>query len=86
MTLTAAFPRILADVLGRPIEVASEMDTSALGAAILAARAVNLPDTSLRPPMQRLEPEHSAVEIYQRQYERWQYAGKKLDEAMQEMP
>ena len=86
MTLTAAFPRILADVLGRPIEVAPEVDASALGAAILAARAVGMPDASLRPPMQRLEPEPPAVETYQRQYERWQYVGEKLDEAMQEMP
>ena len=86
MTLTAAFPRILADVLGRPIEVAPEVDASALGAAILAARAVGMPDSSLRPPMQRLEPERPAVETYQRQYERWQYVGEKLDEAMQEMP
>ena len=86
MTLSAIFPRILADVFDRPIEVASEVDTSALGAAILAARAVGIPDASLRPPMQRLEPEPPAVETYQRQYERWQYIGEKLDEAMQEMP
>lgn len=86
MTQGRLFPRILADVLGRPVEVARKVDVTGLGAAILAARATGLPETSLRTLMDRVEPEPAAVETYARSYERWRRAGERLDETMKELP
>ncbi|MGB2696114.1 MAG: FGGY family carbohydrate kinase [Dehalococcoidia bacterium] len=86
MTRTAAFPRILADVLGRPIEVAEQVDVTGLGAAILAARAVGLPEDALRATVRRIEPDPAHNDTYARSYERWRHLGKRLDDTMGELP
>ena len=83
-TRVPIFPQILADVLARPIEVARELDVSARGAALLAARATGVSKEPLALPTERLEPEPAAVEIYRRQYERWRRLGEALDRTMQE--
>ena len=70
LTRAELFPRIFAGVLGRPLDVAQQPDASACGAAVLAARAVGLDETSLRAPMALTEPDDT--ETYQPLYERWQ--------------
>ena len=77
------FAQILADVLARPIEVARELDVSARGAALLAARATGVSEP-LALATERIEPEPAAVETYRRQYDRWRQLGAALDKTMEE--
>jgi autoinducer 2 (AI-2) kinase len=85
LTRVSIFPRILANVLARPIELAKEAEVSARGAAILAARAVGI-DEGLGPvPVERIEPESGAVETYERQYQRWRRLSEALDRTMKEL-
>lgn len=70
-------PRILADVLGRPIEVARAPETSAIGAAILAAVAVGL-HPSLETAVEAmagqrttLTPDAGVSAAYDDLYDRW---------------
>lgn len=86
MTRTPAFARILADALGRPIEVAREVDVTGLGAARLAARATGVSEDRLRATMERVEPEPTNASTYARAYERWRRLGQRLDETMKELP
>ncbi|MCH7718365.1 MAG: hypothetical protein IIB21_02745, partial [Chloroflexi bacterium] len=83
-TRVPVFPQILADVLERPIEVARELDVSARGAALLAARATGVSKEPLALSTERIEPEPAAVETYRRQYDRWRRLGEALDKTMQE--
>lgn len=84
-TRVPVFAQILADALARPIEVAREADVTARGAALLAARAVGLPDTSLVTPTERVEPDPAAVKTYRRQYDRWRRLGEALDTIREEI-
>ena len=80
------FPRILADVLGRPIEAALDADVTGRGAAILAARAIaKTPPVALK-PMERIEPQPDATAAYQRYYERWRQLSQRLDTLREELP
>ncbi len=83
LTQAAPFPRIVADALGRPVEVAREVDVTGLGAARLAAEAVGLPADGLVPPVERIEPEAGVSETYRRAYERWRRLGVALDATME---
>ncbi len=85
-TRAAVFPSILAGVLARPIEVADEAETSALGALMLAAEAAGLPAARLASPTGRIEPDPASVETYRRQYERWRRLAGALDQTMKELP
>lgn len=85
-TRAAVFPHIVADVLGRPIEVAQELDVSARGATLLAARATGAAENGLMTPLEPVEPDSTAAETYQRCYQRWRRLGEALDRTMQELP
>jgi sugar (pentulose or hexulose) kinase len=85
-TKTAIFPTMLASLLEREIDVAQDLEVSARGAALLAARAVGLSDDALRIDTKRVAPNDADVETYRRSYARWQHIGKALDEAMKGMP
>jgi len=85
LTNAAVFSRILCDVLARPIEVAQDVEVTARGAALMAARAAGLDETSLRVDMQSIEPDGPAAEGYERRYQRWRKLGAALDRTMQEL-
>jgi autoinducer 2 (AI-2) kinase len=85
LTRSPVFPSILASVLGRAIDVASEPEASALGAAALAGRAAGLDDETLISPVARFEPDAGAAETYRHQYERWRKLGAALDATMKEL-
>lgn len=85
LTRSPVFPSILASVLERAIDVASEPEASALGAAALAARTVGVADDSLVSPVERVEPDAGAVETYRHQYERWRHLCEALDRTMKEL-
>jgi sugar (pentulose or hexulose) kinase len=85
LTRSPVFPSILASALERPIDVASEPEASAIGAAALAARAVGIDDESLVSPVASVEPDTGAVETYRHQYERWRKLGAALDATMKEL-
>ena len=72
-------------MLNRPVELAREVEVSARGAALLAARAVGIDEGPGPVAMERLEPEPAAVETYQRQYQRWRRLSESLDNAMKEL-
>ena len=71
-TRSALFSQILADSLGRPLEICSEPEVSALGAAVVAAAGIGLhPDlASASEAMTRsgsvVEPDPAGVETYAR--------------------
>lgn len=85
MTQTPLFGRILSDVVARPIAVAQDVEVTARGAAVMAARAVGLKETSLRAEMQPIEPDGPVAEGYERRYQRWRKLGAALDRTMQEL-
>jgi len=77
MTRSAAFVRLLADVIGRPIRVAAMPEVSALGAAMCAAVGAGLYSSfaeaqAMAPPLICLEPDPAAVADYEDFYRRWQ--------------
>jgi sugar (pentulose or hexulose) kinase len=77
---------MLASVLGREIDVAQDVEVSARGAALLAARAAGPSAEGLRIEMQPVAPDAADAETYRRSYERWRHIGEALDEAMRGMP
>jgi sugar (pentulose or hexulose) kinase len=85
MTQAAGFPRILADVLNRPIEVAGEVQVTACGAARFAATEAGIPDEGLRSPLTAIEPDPSVADTYERSYGRWRSLREVLDANMQEL-
>ena len=85
-TRTATFPSMLASVLDREIDVAQDVEVSARGAALLAARAVGAPEDALRIETQPVAPDAADIETYRRSYERWRLIGEALDEAMRGLP
>lgn len=86
LTKAGPLPQIVADVLGAPVEVAREVDVSARGATMLAARAVGLNAEALRVEADVLIPEPAAVESYRGMYDRWSCLRQALDRTMQELP
>jgi autoinducer 2 (AI-2) kinase len=86
LTLAPVFPRILADVLGRKIEVAQDVETSARGAARLVARALGRADGAYTIPTQHIEPDAGAALAYGQRYLRWSQLGDRLDDIMKELP
>lgn len=70
-------PRILADVLGRPVEVARAPETSAIGAAMLAAVAVGLHPSvesavaAMAGGRTTIEPDAGVSAAYDDLYDRW---------------
>jgi len=77
MTRSAAFVRLLTDVLGRPVRVAGMAEVSALGAAMCAAVGAGLYGSfaeaqAMAPPLAAVEPDPAAVADYQDFYRRWQ--------------
>jgi sugar (pentulose or hexulose) kinase len=85
-TKTQIFPTMLASLLETEIEVAQDLEVSARGAALLAARAVGLSDDGLTIETRRVAPSNADTETYRRGYARWQHVGKALDAAMKGMP
>jgi autoinducer 2 (AI-2) kinase len=85
-TRTAIFPTMLASVLDGEIAVAQDVEVSARGAALIAARAVGASDASLTIETRRVVPDAADAEAYRRGYARWKHIGTALDEAMREMP
>jgi autoinducer 2 (AI-2) kinase len=85
MTQAVVFPRILADVLNRPIEVAGEVQVTACGAARFAAMEAGLPDEGLQSPLTAIEPDPSVGDTYERSYGRWRSLREVLDANMQEL-
>jgi len=71
------WPQILADVLGCPVDVAEHPESAALGAAILAGRAVGVlpedPPTGPR-PAGAARPSLAGQRVYARLYARWRSA------------
>jgi autoinducer 2 (AI-2) kinase len=85
MTRSAAFVRLLADVIGRPVRVAGLPEVSALGAAMCAAVGAGLYSSfteaqAMAPPLTCLEPDPAVVADYQDFYRRW----RGLDAALRE--
>jgi sugar (pentulose or hexulose) kinase len=77
MTRSAAFVRLLSDVIGRPVRVASVPEVSGLGAAMCAAVGAGLyggfaEAQAMAPPLTCLEPDPAVVADYQDFYRRWQ--------------
>jgi gluconokinase len=85
-TRTEIFPSILASALGREIDVVQDVEVSARGAALLAARAIGAPDDALRIETKPVAPDGADVETYRRSYERWRLIGEALDNAMRGLP
>jgi sugar (pentulose or hexulose) kinase len=73
-------------VLDRRSSVAQDVEVSARGAALLAARAVDAPEDTLRIETQPVAPDAADIETYRRSYERWRLIGEALDEAMRGLP
>ncbi len=86
LTLAPVFPCILADVLGRAIEVAQDVEVSGRGAARLVARALGRQDGVYTIPTQLIEPDPDASLAYAQRYQRWLQLGERLDEIMRELP
>jgi autoinducer 2 (AI-2) kinase len=85
-TQTAMFPAMLASVLEREIDVAQDIEVSARGAALLAARAAGASQDALRIDTKPVAPNATETETYRRSYARWRHIGEALDEAMRGMP
>lgn len=85
-TQTAIFPTMLASVLDREIDVAQDVEVSARGAALLAARAVGASQDALRVETRTVAPNAADTGTYRRSYARWRHIGEALDEAMRGMP
>jgi xylulokinase len=74
---SAVWCQIRADLIGRPVEVLSESDASATGAALIAAVAAGLSAdikaaTSALPlPLRRVEPNAATREAYKEAYARY---------------
>jgi sugar (pentulose or hexulose) kinase len=85
-TQTAIFPTMLASMLEREIDVAQDVEVSARGAALLAARAIGAPEDALRIETKTVAPSAADADAYRRSYARWRYIGQALDEAMRGMP
>jgi sugar (pentulose or hexulose) kinase len=86
MARSATFARLLADVIGRPVLVASVPEVSALGAAMCAAVGVGMYGTfeeaqAMCAPLSRLEPDLSYAADYQDFYRRWQHLDAALRQA-----
>jgi sugar (pentulose or hexulose) kinase len=86
MTRSAAFVRLLADIIGRRLRVASVPEVSALGAAMCAAVGAGLYGSfaeaqAMAPPLSSLEPDPAVVADYQDFYRRWQGLDAALREA-----
>jgi sugar (pentulose or hexulose) kinase len=84
MTRTKLFNQIVADVIGRPINVSSAPDASAVGAALiagaslssnpdLAGLAANAPTT-----LTKVDPQPVAAAEYEEHYGRWVEAQERL--------
>jgi autoinducer-2 kinase len=86
LTRAPIFSRILADVIGRPIDVAQDVEVSARGAARLLARARGRRDDMYATPTHRIEPDAGESHAYAPRYLRWRRLGEKLDEVMKELP
>ena len=85
MTRTVLFTQILADVLGRPIHVASTPDASAVGAALIAGASlsgdsdfVELAATA-KQGLHTIEPEPGVTAEYEEHYGRWLEAQERLN-------
>jgi xylulokinase len=69
--------RIRADIVGRPVEVASITDTSPIGAAILAATSVGLAASpgemaaALLGRVETIDPDSANAPVYDRDYQRY---------------
>jgi autoinducer 2 (AI-2) kinase len=85
LTRSPVFSRILADIVARPVEVAQDVEVTARGAAIVAARALGLHEGSLRAELRTLEPEAGAAAAYDGRYRRWRALGAALDRTMGEL-
>jgi sugar (pentulose or hexulose) kinase len=85
MTRTPAFVRIVADVLGRTVDVAHDYDVTARGAAIVASRAAG---TGAIPfaLVSAQKPDTANVDGYRRSFDRWDSLRVALDAKMQELP
>jgi sugar (pentulose or hexulose) kinase len=76
MSRSAAFTRILADVIGRPVKVAASGETSAVGAAALAFGAhyggrLNDAAREMTLDMATVEPDTRTSAGYEDYYARW---------------
>jgi autoinducer 2 (AI-2) kinase len=85
-TRTPFFAPMLASVLDSELDVAIDPEVSGRGAALLAARAIGVPEDSLVIESRRVAPHAPDVATYSRGYARWRHVGRALDAAMQEMP
>ncbi len=86
LTRAPIFGRILADVIGRPIDVAQDVEVSARGAARLVARALGKADGVYTVARQQIEPDAGESQAYAPRYLRWRRLAEKLDEIMKELP
>ncbi|MBI4337810.1 MAG: FGGY-family carbohydrate kinase [Chloroflexi bacterium] len=84
MARTTLFPRILADVLGHPVQLGTAPDVSTLGASLAALAAAgcfaSLQEASqaMARSCQALEPDVGAAAAYAECYQRWQAAQETL--------
>ncbi len=88
MSHSPLFAQILADVMGRSVDVARTPETSALGAATVASPALGLHDTiesaaeEMARPMRVVEPSVHASAIYEDCYGRWCEMAAQLESGM----
>jgi autoinducer 2 (AI-2) kinase len=77
MSRSPLFRRILADVVGRPLDIAAAPETTALGAAAVCSPAFGLHDTiesaatSMSRPRETIEPNLRTSAVYDDRYVRW---------------
>jgi autoinducer 2 (AI-2) kinase len=77
MSRSPLFRRILADVIGRALDIASSAETSALGAAVVCSPAFGLHDTieraaeAMSRPQEIVEPNMRTSAVYDDCYARW---------------
>jgi autoinducer-2 kinase len=82
---SAVFARILADVLGRPVDLARSPETSALGAAAIASPAFGLHDTIaeaiavVTAGMETREPDMRTSATYDDCYARWRGMAEQME-------
>jgi sugar (pentulose or hexulose) kinase len=83
MTRSAVLPQVLADILGRPLHVAAEADSAALGCAILIAGSIDgglSAATRLMVRRTTLQPDMAVHARYQAPYRKWRELAARLEE------
>jgi autoinducer 2 (AI-2) kinase len=73
---SSIWPQLLADILGRPVQIPEEKEATPLGSAVLAACKLGLYETIFDAvenmvALKEIEPNHAYLEFYNQRYQDW---------------